>query len=197
VHTERCIVALRGQPLQSNHRMLPQPGYHPRVGIATEPQPDHIPHTLIARCRRGLWCFRLFTKAYGATVVFLLRFQPTCQGSHTMENLPDHGQSLVQYVNRSLEVEENFHFLRFEFLHRLNIVDLEVKLARMKSHTRRTGTANPTQLLQLDQTLRSYGKSIIADGFRSQLVPGTASVLTYAVKLPRSGITSTSDGTRV
>lgn len=42
-------------------------------------------------------------------------------------------QNLVQYVAESLEHEEDFHFLRFEFLQRLNIVNLEVDLAHLKS----------------------------------------------------------------
>ena len=81
-----------------------------------------------------------------------------------MDTGRDQTESLFQYVNRSLEDEEDFHFLRFEFLHRLNIVDLEVKLVRMKSRIRRAGTASPDQLDQLSSTLRSYGKHIIIPG---------------------------------
>ncbi|KAB5513208.1 hypothetical protein GE09DRAFT_637174 [Coniochaeta sp. 2T2.1] len=73
---------------------------------------------------------------------------------------PDYNESLVQYVNRSLEDEEEFHFLRFESLHRLNIVDLQVNLARMKSRIKRSGTAGPNELDMLDRTLRSYASAI-------------------------------------
>ena len=45
-------------------------------------------------------------------------------------SLEEEAQNLVSYVNRSLDEEEDFHFLRFEFLQRLNLTQLEVKLVR-------------------------------------------------------------------
>ncbi|RSL60420.1 hypothetical protein CEP53_005443 [Fusarium sp. AF-6] len=62
----------------------------------------------------------------------------------------DHGKNLVEYVNRSLEVEEDFHFLRFEFLQRLNITQLQVKLVRLKSriHAQRQVSVQDQELLQ-------------------------------------------------
>ncbi|OIW26313.1 hypothetical protein CONLIGDRAFT_646490 [Coniochaeta ligniaria NRRL 30616] len=80
-----------------------------------------------------------------------------------MNGSTDQDDNLIQYVNRSLEDDEEFHFLRFEFLHRLNIVDLEVKLVRLKSLIRRNRTAQPSQLDELNRTLRSYGKLRAAD----------------------------------
>lgn len=42
-------------------------------------------------------------------------------------------KKLVDYINESVDTEEDFHFLRFESLQRLNFVKLEVDLARTKS----------------------------------------------------------------
>jgi hypothetical protein len=74
----------------------------------------------------------------------------------------DEEKNLVAYVNKSLENEEDFHFLRFEFLQRLNIVHLEVDLVRMRSKFRRAKrTSNgdlKTDLKNLQGTLRDYGE---------------------------------------
>jgi len=45
----------------------------------------------------------------------------------------DEEKKLVAYVARSFNEEEDFHFLHLEFLQLLNIVNLQVKLVRMKS----------------------------------------------------------------
>ncbi|KAK2598482.1 hypothetical protein N8I77_011895 [Diaporthe amygdali] len=42
-------------------------------------------------------------------------------------------RKLVDYTFESVDIEEDFHFLRFEFLQRLNIVKLENELTQIKS----------------------------------------------------------------
>lgn len=66
-------------------------------------------------------------------------------------------RNLVRYVNRSLEDEEDFHFLRFEFLQRLNITQLQVRLARLKSRIHSQGLINNQDQEILQGTLRDYG----------------------------------------
>ena len=66
-------------------------------------------------------------------------------------------KNLVRYVNRSLEDEEDFHFLRFEFLQRLNITQLQVRLARLKSRIHAQGLINSQDQEVLQGTLREYG----------------------------------------
>jgi len=73
--------------------------------------------------------------------------------------LESDGENFVQYVNRSLDEEEDFHFLRFEFLQRLNIAQFEVKLVRMKSQFQKSGKASPAELDTLQTTLAAYGQS--------------------------------------
>jgi len=65
--------------------------------------------------------------------------------------------NITQYVHRSLEDEEEFHFLRFEFLHRLNLTQYTVKLSHMKSQIQRDGKTEQDQLDELSKTLRDYG----------------------------------------
>ncbi|KAI4861548.1 hypothetical protein F4820DRAFT_460871 [Hypoxylon rubiginosum] len=72
---------------------------------------------------------------------------------------PD-GRDLVSYVKRSLEEEEEFHFLRFEFLQRLNIAQLEVKLARMKSRIQKEQTIHSSESELLQKTLQDYATAI-------------------------------------
>lgn len=74
------------------------------------------------------------------------------------EREPDHHKRLVQYVLESLNMEEDFHFLRFEFLQRLNIVNLEIDLARMKSRFYDGKEASTEELEELDEKLQRYGK---------------------------------------
>lgn len=42
-------------------------------------------------------------------------------------------EKLAAYTQASIENEEDFHFMRFESLQRLNIAHLQVNLTRMKS----------------------------------------------------------------
>jgi hypothetical protein len=63
----------------------------------------------------------------------------------------------VQYVHRSLDEEENFHFLRFEFLQRLNLTHFHVKLARIKSRVQKQGQCSEDELETLQDLLKDYG----------------------------------------
>ncbi|KAI1877466.1 hypothetical protein JX265_003474 [Neoarthrinium moseri] len=71
-------------------------------------------------------------------------------------DIPPHEQNLSQYVTRSLEEEEDFHFLRFEHLQRLNIVQLQIRLVRLKSTIHRRGQAEPDELDDLNALLERY-----------------------------------------
>jgi hypothetical protein len=66
-------------------------------------------------------------------------------------------QNFVQYVHRSLDEEENFHFLRFEFLQRLNLSHFYAKLARMKSQIQKQGHCSADEFERLQHLLRDYG----------------------------------------
>lgn len=72
--------------------------------------------------------------------------------------LDSDSENFVRYVNRSLDEEEDFHFLRFEFLQRLNLAQLQVKLVRMKSQFQKSSKASPAELEALQTTLAAYGK---------------------------------------
>lgn len=67
-------------------------------------------------------------------------------------------RKLVEYVADSVEHEEEFHFLRFEFLQRLNIVNLEVDLARLKSHFHRQTPSSAEDMEELRTKLQHYSK---------------------------------------
>lgn len=68
-------------------------------------------------------------------------------------------KDLVDYSFESVQVEEDFHFLRFELLQRLNIVALENELAQIKSHIyAQDYITNPQELGELRKRLREYGK---------------------------------------
>ncbi|KAF1959853.1 hypothetical protein CC80DRAFT_439979 [Byssothecium circinans] len=69
-------------------------------------------------------------------------------------------ENFVRYVNRSLNEEEDFHFLRFEFLQRMNLAQLQVKLVRIKSHIQKEGKAPAEELEKLQLTLREYATAI-------------------------------------
>lgn len=65
--------------------------------------------------------------------------------------------NFVKYANRSLEQEEEFHFLRFEFLQRLNLSKIQVDLVRTKSRFQRDGYASADDLRTLQIQLQDYG----------------------------------------
>ncbi|KAH6850967.1 hypothetical protein B0I37DRAFT_372886 [Chaetomium sp. MPI-CAGE-AT-0009] len=69
-------------------------------------------------------------------------------------------QNFVQYVNRSLDEEESFHFLRFEFLQRLNLTHFHVKLARIKSRIQKQGQCSEDELDTLQGLLKDYATAI-------------------------------------
>lgn len=69
-------------------------------------------------------------------------------------------KTLIAYVTRSLNEEEDFHFLRLEFLQRLNIVNLQVKLVQMKSRIKRDQEASIQDREELRITLQQYSKRI-------------------------------------
>ena len=73
-----------------------------------------------------------------------------------LQDTPD-GAKLVGYVNRSLNDQEQFHFMRFEFLQRLNITRLEVELVRLKSQIQKDRKATPEQCIHLTSTLKDHG----------------------------------------
>ncbi|KAI1455353.1 hypothetical protein F4805DRAFT_275999 [Annulohypoxylon moriforme] len=80
---------------------------------------------------------------------------------------------LVAYILQSLEEEEEFHFLRFEFLQRLNITQIQIKLARIKRCIEREYCVSSSNGKLLEKTLRDYATAIRDYQFlRSQKVLG-------------------------
>ncbi|KAL1859647.1 hypothetical protein Daus18300_009512 [Diaporthe australafricana] len=77
-----------------------------------------------------------------------------------MENRQTDIKKLVGYVNESVDTEEDFHFLRFEALQRLNIVNLEVDLARMKSQFMSQQCGSARELEDLRLKLEQYAVAI-------------------------------------
>lgn len=70
----------------------------------------------------------------------------------------------IDYVLDSLHYEEDFHFLRFEFLQRTNIVSLERKLAEMKTKFYLSKTPLDEDLDKLQITLQQYGTYLNCPG---------------------------------
>lgn len=75
-----------------------------------------------------------------------------------MNGNQDDTSKMLNYVKESLDVEEDFHFLRFEFLQRLNIVNLQVELARVKSRLHQNKTASTAELDELRVLISNYSK---------------------------------------
>ena len=69
---------------------------------------------------------------------------------------PTDAANFVKYAKRSLEQEEEFHFLRFEFLQRLNLTKLQVDLIRTKSRVQRNECASNEELKELKVQLEDY-----------------------------------------
>ncbi|KAL3478434.1 hypothetical protein BJX99DRAFT_256555 [Aspergillus californicus] len=67
---------------------------------------------------------------------------------------------LIEYVNRSLHEEEDFHFMRFEFLQRLNIVQMELGLIQLRSRFQSPGKASVADLNALKSSLEDYATAI-------------------------------------
>ena len=72
---------------------------------------------------------------------------------------PDDNTDLLKYVARSIEEEEEFHFLRFEKLQRINIVAQQVGLFQLKLRVENAQNASADDLKDLKNTLRDYGMS--------------------------------------
>jgi len=72
-------------------------------------------------------------------------------------------QNFIQYVHRSLDEEESFHFLRFEFLQRLNLTSFHVRLARLKSKIQKQGQCSEEEFQELQTLLQNYGMSKLDD----------------------------------
>lgn len=74
-------------------------------------------------------------------------------------------RNLVRYTLDSVDIDEDFHFLRFEFLQRLNIVKLEYELAQIKSRLYRFDCdTSADELDNLRIRLHEYGKPVLFDG---------------------------------
>lgn len=78
--------------------------------------------------------------------------------SPEQKSTAEYAKNLLSYCSKSVQVEEDFHFLRFEFLQRVNLVNLENDLVQIKS--RMFGPeymTNPQELHDLRNTLQQYG----------------------------------------
>ncbi|KAL2864381.1 uncharacterized protein BJX67DRAFT_224098 [Aspergillus lucknowensis] len=70
-------------------------------------------------------------------------------------------KNLVDYVNRSLNQEEDFHFMRFEFLQRVNIVRMELDLIQLKGRIQDPNRLScDDDLDMLKTTLEDYATAI-------------------------------------
>ncbi|KAF3767113.1 hypothetical protein M406DRAFT_274574, partial [Cryphonectria parasitica EP155] len=67
---------------------------------------------------------------------------------------------LRSYVVDSLNKEEDFHFLRFEFLQRLNITNIEVELAEMKTRMLCSQDIDAEDLENLRVKLEQYATAL-------------------------------------
>lgn len=67
-------------------------------------------------------------------------------------------KNIVEYVRQSLEKEEDFHFLRFEFLQRLNITQIQLDLISLKSNINRDELLSSDNKQALQLRLRDYGR---------------------------------------
>lgn len=72
-------------------------------------------------------------------------------------------RKLVDYTFESVDIEEDFHFLRFEFLQRLNIVKLENELTQIKSRLYRPNyITSAKELDELRTRLHEYSKFVFS-----------------------------------
>lgn len=75
---------------------------------------------------------------------------------------PPNNSEVFDYVNHSIRDEETFHFLGFEFLHRLNIVQIQNQLIAAKEDiVSNKGTKFNQQ--RLKELLDDYSKSFSND----------------------------------
>jgi len=75
-----------------------------------------------------------------------------------MEN-PGANTDLLRYIARSLEDEEEFHFLRFESLQRTNIAAQQLELFELKLKFQNAQDVSTKDLDDLKYTLKDYGMS--------------------------------------
>lgn len=66
------------------------------------------------------------------------------------------GKKLYSYIKKSLQEEENFHFMGFELLQRLNLTQYEVELACLKSKISEGQAVSQHDLLELRHKLKEY-----------------------------------------
>lgn len=88
-------------------------------------------------------------------------------------------RAYVEYVKRSLNEEEEFHFQRFEFLQRLNLAQLQAKLVRLKSLIQASNCVSEEDLVTLQETLHNYGTNK-ADGPASYIQTKAKLILAQA-----------------
>ncbi|CAN9441978.1 unnamed protein product [Alternaria alternata] len=69
-------------------------------------------------------------------------------------------EDLLQYIIRSINSDEGFHFLRFEQLQRTNLVALQMKLIRTKDALLKAKTISDTELETLRVDLEQYATAI-------------------------------------
>ena len=78
---------------------------------------------------------------------------------HTLMANPDDNTDLLRYVARSIEDEEEFHFLRFERLQRTNIVAQQLELFGLTQQFKNEQSVSANDLKHLKDTLKDYGMS--------------------------------------
>jgi hypothetical protein len=61
------------------------------------------------------------------------------EAAETYEEGEEYSRQLYDYVQQSLDGEESFHFLGFEMLQRLNIANLQYRLAKIKAIVEEAG----------------------------------------------------------
>jgi hypothetical protein len=86
--------------------------------------------------------------------------------SHQSQDDPD----LFNYVTTSIEEEETFHFLGFEFLHRLNIVQIQNDIARAREDIFRNRSAGADRE-KLKTLLADYSKLLTQQHEESERTP--------------------------
>jgi len=76
---------------------------------------------------------------------------------------------LLQYITRSIDSDEEFHFLRFGKLQRTNLVALHMKLVRTKDALSTATTMSDDDLEILRVDLEQYGEYPVVASYRSIL----------------------------
>lgn len=66
--------------------------------------------------------------------------------------------NFIHYVESSLRQEGDFHFLRFEYLQRLNLVKMQVDLVHLRSRIQKDKNPSEDDFRSLKIMLEDYGK---------------------------------------